>query len=327
LKSLLKGFLICWLVVLAIAGVTFYAAPLWVNDQRIRYHLWKSHVESKYVTVDGYQIHYFEAKTPDRLLRRGSPVGGVPLVLVHGLGSRGEDWSGLVPTLTAQGFHVYAPDLLGYGRSATPDVPYSISLEEKTVVDFMETMKIDRADVVGWSMGGWIALRLTVDYPKLVERLVVYDAGGVYFPVPFDRSLFTPTDSVGIAKLSAILSPKPKPLPEFVSRAAVRKLQTNGWVIQRSVDAMLSGKDMLDFRLQEIHKPTLIVWGKQDALFPLSTGETMHKAIAGSSLLVVDGCGHLAPAECTRPVLRATIAFLHAEPPMQGGERVVPGHP
>ncbi len=312
------------LVVVFAGGLTFYYAPLWVNDQMIRMHLRGQNVQSEYVDVDGYKIHYFEAVPPARLRVLGD---GYPLLLIHGLGSRGEDWSGLIPSLADAGFHVYVPDLLGYGRSSKPNVDYSISLEEKTMVDFMKAVHIDRADVGGWSMGGWIALKLTLDHPELVGRLAVYDSAGIYFPPTFDETLFTPTDPPGVAKLSAMLSPHPKPLPAFASDAAVRRLQANAWVIDRSVEAMESGKDLLDFRLGQIKKPTLIVWGGEDKLIPPSVGEAMHKQIAGSSLLIVDGCGHLTPSECTKPVLAGTLKFLEAHPPLKGGEETVFGAP
>lgn len=316
MKRLLK-FLAALMIVLFCAGLTVYLQPLWLADQIIRVQLWREKVSSRYTQVDGYRIHYFEAAAPGG--------GGTPLVLVHGLGSRGEDWSPLIPTLAASGFHVYAPDLLGYGRSPKPDVDYSISLQEKTVVDFMKTMHLDHADVGGWSMGGWVALKLTVDHPELVDRLVVYDAAGIYFPATYDGSLFTPKDPSELAELSAMLTPAPKQLPAFVARAAVDRLQRNAWVIRRSVDSMTGGRDLLDFRLHEIRKPALIVWGKQDTLIPLSVGETMHRDIAGSSILVVDGCGHLAPGECMKPVLQGTVKFLKSQPAMSGQEMQVQG--
>jgi len=317
-----KRLLALLVVVGLVCGVTFYFQPLWVSDQMIRMHLRVQKVQSQYVEVDGYKIHYFEAVPPARLRVLGD---GPPLVLIHGLGSRGEDWSGLIPTLAAHGFHVYAPDLLGYGRSSKPDVDYSIGLEEKTIVDFMKAVHLDRADVGGWSMGGWVALKLTIDHPEMVKRLVVYDSAGIYFPPTFDAELFTPTDSVGIARLTAMLTPHPKPLPGFVTNAAVRKLQENGWVIRRSVRAMEGGKDLLDFQLHRIDRPTLIVWGGADQLIPLSVGEAMHQKIADSSMLIVDGCGHLAPGECSKPVLAGTLNFLQAYPPLKGWERTVPG--
>src|SRR5438067_10534285 len=225
------------LVVLVAAGLIFYRYPLWVADQQLRFHLWREGVKSEYVEAGGYRLHYFEAVP--------SNGGGAPLVLVHGLGARGEDWSAMIPDLAAQGFHVYVPDLLGYGRSPRPDVDYSISLEEQTVAQFMQAIHVPRADVGGWSMGGWIAMKLALDHPEMVDRLVVYDSAGIYFPATFGPELFTPADVVGVKKLMAILSPKPRALPDFAAEAALRKLEKNAWVVQRSMSAMTNGKDLL----------------------------------------------------------------------------------
>jgi len=308
------------LLILVAGGLTFYFQPLQVNDAVIRYHLWRSHVHSRYVQVDGYDLHYFDAPPTVHT----SPE--VPLLLIHGLGSRSEDWSPMIPTLAAQGFHVYAPDLLGYGRSPSPDVDYSISLQERTVVDFLNAVHIAHADVGGWSMGGWIALKLTLDHPDRVDRLIVYDSAGVYFPPTFDASLFVPSDAAGLTRLSHTLSPlKKPPLPPFVVRAALDMLHDNGWIIERSFYAMENGKDLTDFRLHDLHRPTLIVWGSVDELIPLPVGEQLHRAIPESSMVVVTGCGHLAPAECPKPVLRATVRFLKAEPPSEPTKTTVDG--
>jgi pimeloyl-ACP methyl ester carboxylesterase len=303
-------------LVVVVAGLVFYRYPLWVADQQIRFHLWRAGVKSDYVASGGYRLHYFEA----------SPAGGAgtPLVLVHGLGARGEDWAAMIPALAAQGFHVYVPDLLGYGRSPKPDVDYSISLEEQTVAQFMQTMHVPRADVGGWSMGGWVAMKLALDHREMVERLVIYDSAGTYFPATWEPDLFTPVDLAGVGKLVAILSPKARPLPNFAAEAALRKLEGNAWVLRRSMASMTSGRDLLDFRLYQISQPMLIVWGAQDELIPLSVGEAIHKNVPQSVLNIVDGCGHLAPAECARPVVDATVEFLKAEPPMRGGVKTFP---
>jgi pimeloyl-ACP methyl ester carboxylesterase len=307
-------------VVLAVvAGCAFYFYPLWFSDQHIRLRLWREGVRSEYAMVDGYRIHYFEALPP---------LGetGTPLVLVHGLGARGEDWGVMMPALAAQGFHVYALDLLGYGRSPRPDVSYSISMEETVVVEFMQAVHVTRADVGGWSMGGWISMKLALDHPEMVDRLMVYDSAGIYFPATFGPELFTPSDTAGVRKLVAILTPKPVDMPEFAARAALRKLQKNAWVLNRSTASMLNGRDLLDFRLHNIRQPMLIVWGAQDELIPLSAGEAMHKSVPQSVLAIVQGCGHLAPAECSKPVIESTVEFLKAEPPMRGGEKMFPAN-
>ncbi len=296
------------LLLALIAGGVFYWNPLWVNDQLIRYRLWHAGVRSEYVTAGNYRLHYFEALPPD-----GSP--GKPLVLVHGLGSRGEDWSPLIAPLAAAGFHVYVPDLLGYGRSATPNVVYSIPLEENTVVSFMSALHISRADVDGWSMGGWIAAALALDHPQLVDRLVLDDAAGITFQPSFPRTAFVPTDAAGLDRLLALLTPHPATLPAFVVRATLRRIARRGPVIQQSMDSMESGADLLDTRLAAITQPTLIVWGAEDHLIPIAVGETMHRDIPNSIFAAVPGCGHLAPRECPAPVLAATIPFLAVNPP------------
>ena len=297
--------------------------PLWVFDQVVRWHLWRQHVQSRYVTVDGHKVHYFEALPARHAAGDGGAQPEIPLVLVHGLGARGEDWSALIPTLAAQGFHVYVPDLLGYGRTEKPHVEYAISTQEKLVADFMGAVGLQRADVAGWSMGGWVAMKLAADRPELVDRLVLLDAVGLYFPPRFPSTLFTPTDEAGLARLMGMLTPHPQSLPKFVTRAALRRLRDNAWVINGSVNAMEAGRDLMDFRLSEVRQPTLIVWGKQDALIPIEVGHAMHEKIAGSSMLVVNGCGHLAPAECSRPVLKGMVEFLRAEPAVAGVEMEV----
>jgi pimeloyl-ACP methyl ester carboxylesterase len=308
-------------VVLALAAAfVFYWDPLWVNDQHIRFQLWRANVRSEYVMAGGHRLHYFEAAPTD-----GSP--GVPLVLIHGLGSRAEDWAPMIPTLAANGFHVYAPDLLGFGRSARPDVPYSIPLEEGVLVGFMHSVGLTHADLDGWSMGGWIAAKLALDQPAMVDRLVVNDSAGIKFQPSFARDSFVPTDAAALTRLVAFLTPMPRPLPGFVVRATLRKIARGGRIVQMSMDSMESGADLLDARLGSITQPTLIVWGTEDKLIPISVGQAMHRGIPNSVFEAIAGCGHLAPGECPAPVLAGTIEFLKAQPPMPRGERTLPGNP
>jgi pimeloyl-ACP methyl ester carboxylesterase len=301
-------------VVGVVAGATVYWNPLWVADQKLRFHLWREGVKSEYVEAGGYRLHYFEA----------GPGDGTPLVLVHGLGDRGEAWAAMIPALARDGFHVWVPDLLGYGRSPRPDVDYSIPLEEKTVVDFMQAVHVPKADVGGWSMGGWVAMKLTLDHPEMVDRLVVYDSAGVYFPATWQPELFTPSDEAGVRQLISMLTPEPPVLPDFAAAAMARKLQANAWVVKRSLASMVTGRDLLDFRLHGISQPMLIVWGSKDVLIPLSAGEAIHERVPQSVLNVMDGCGHIAPSECAGQVVKSTVDFLQSEPPMHGGEQTFP---
>jgi pimeloyl-ACP methyl ester carboxylesterase len=305
------------LLLLLAAGAVFYRYPLWVLDQQSHFILWRSGVKHRFVQASGHRLHFYEANATD-----GS--AGTPLVLVHGLGSRGEDWAKLIPGFAAAGFHVYAPDLLGYGRSDRPDVSYTIALEEQTVVEFMQAMHVERADVIGWSMGGWIAMSLALDHPAMVTRLVIYDSAGTYFPAVLPPGLFTPTDVAGVQRLYDVLEPESHPLPAFVARDTLQKSAENGWIIDRSLASMVSGRYLLDFRLGALKMPMLIVWGGSDRLIPPAVGESIHRAIPQSVYEVVEGCGHLGPGECPKPYVEGTVEFLKANPPMRRGEKTFP---
>jgi pimeloyl-ACP methyl ester carboxylesterase len=154
---------------------------------------------------------------------------------------------------------------------------------------------------------------------------VVYDSAGVYFPAEEMADVFTPSDTAGVRHLFGMLTPRPVNMPEFVAEAVLRKLQSNEWVIHRSVAQMMAGRDLLDFRLYGMQQPTLVVWGSRDDLIPLEAGRRIHQSIPGSVLDVVEGCGHLAPSECAEPVLKSTVEFLKADPAMRGGEKMVAG--
>ena len=121
-----------------------------------------------------------------------------------------------------------------------------------------------------------------------------------------------------------MLTPNPRNVPDFAAEAMVRKLQRNAWVVNRSTASMVAGRDLLDFRLHNISQPMLVVWGSKDELIPLASGETIHRSVSQSVLDIVEGCGHLAPAECAKPVLEGTVEFLRSQPPMRGGERTFP---
>jgi pimeloyl-ACP methyl ester carboxylesterase len=89
---------------------------------------------------------------------------------------------------------------------------------------------------------------------------------------------------------------------------------------------MTAGRELLDFRLANLHTPTLIVWGSEDALIPLSVGRTMHRLIPRSSLDVLEDCGHLAPGQCPHSALAGTLDFLKAPTPPENVERTLPGY-
>jgi pimeloyl-ACP methyl ester carboxylesterase len=294
-------------------GVVFYERPLWVQQQEIHLGLFLHRVQSNYVMTPEGRVHYYEAES--RI-----PGGGVPLVLVHGLADRGESWAPMLERLKKAGFHVYAPDLLGYGRSPKPaDSDYSISTQEKFVVDFIQSLGLQKTDIGGWSMGGWITLKLALDHPDMVDRVVVYDSAGLHHPLTGGAQVFHPTDGASLQHLVDLLEPHAKPMPLFVRRDALRRLSEGQWVVDRSMASMLIGNELLDTRLSALTEPLLIIWGSDDGLLPLSLGQQMHTLDPQSELDIVEGCGHLAPKTCPARVASATADFLKANPAPSGG--------
>jgi pimeloyl-ACP methyl ester carboxylesterase len=294
-------------------GVLAWRNPLWLVDQQVDARLRLHGVHSEFVTVNGYKMHYLVGGT------------GRPLVLVHGLGSRAADWANLIPRLIAGGHRVYAVDLLGYGRSAQPrDVDYSISQQAAMVEGFLDSQHLQQVDLAGWSMGGWISMQVALQQPQRVRRLVLLDSAGLRFTLGFDPALFRPESPNDLAQLQELLVPHPHPLPEFLAMAMLRRGDDIGWVVRRSVDSMMTGKDLVDGKLGALTMPVLIGWGDQDRLIPLSVGYRLHAEILQSELDVYANCGHLAPGQCAAQVAPSVLDFLRAQPARMAIVRQIP---
>ncbi len=295
------------LVVLFLFGIVFYERPLWVVDQGIYLQFAMDGIHSEYAQVGPYRVHYF--------------VGGrgTPLLLIHGLGARAEDWAPDISKFTQNGFRVYAIDLLGCGRTDHPDIAYSIQQQVDMVRKFLDVLHIQQADVAGWSLGGWVALKLASESPQRVQRLVLYDSAGLTFYASFDPKVFTPADRAGLEQLHGLLVPHPASIPEFLALDILRRLQKNYWVVHRMVHSILTGADRMDGRLNSVSVPVLIAWGAQDTLIPPTTADVMHQEMPQSVLELYAGCGHTAPATCADRMIPNTVKFLQSHPPMTGG--------
>jgi len=307
------------LAVVAVVGLgfagLFYEHPEWVMRQQTHLRLFLAGVQSNYVMTPEGRIHYYEAEP--RI-----PGGGVPLVLVHGLADRDESWEPMLRRLKRAGFHVYALDLLGAGRSPAPaDSDYSIATQEQLVADFIQSLGLQKPDVGGWSMGGWIVLKLALDHPDTVNRVVVYDGSGLKHPAGKAGSAFHPQSAADVQKLASVLGAPP--IPEFVARDALRRLQSQQWVTDRAIASMANGKDTVDDRLSGLQAPLLIVWGADDKAVPVSEAMQMHELDPRSELDVLEGCGHLAPNTCAPRVAAATADFLKTKPAPVGQVRTL----
>jgi pimeloyl-ACP methyl ester carboxylesterase len=298
--KLFKGLL--WLVVIVtvVSALGFLLHPIYFLNEWTYFEEWRNGVESRDVTVAGIRMHYIAE----------GPAGGQPVVLVHGLGVRAEEWAALAPYLVRAGYRVYMPDLPGYGRSQKPaDFSYSLHDEAAMVIGFMDALGLTRVDLGGWSMGGGIVQHVAFDRPDRIRKLILFDAVGLKEPPQFDTRLFTPENADQLFQLQTLLSPHPVQLPGFIVRDVLRVSHRNEWVVKRAIASMLTGKDATDRILPQLKVPVLIVWGSADRVFPVSQARTMHRLVPQSELDIVPGCGHLAPKECAAQVGPMVVAF------------------
>jgi pimeloyl-ACP methyl ester carboxylesterase len=276
--------------IIFLIAITFWVTT-WTNAQT-----------SKEVLVFGQKIHYVEA---------GS---GPTLILLHGLGGSTQVWQFNIAPL-AEKYHVVVPDQIGFGKSDKPLVNYRI----RTYVDFLDQfckqLKIERATLIGNSMGGWIATMFTAAFPDRVDKLVLVDAAGYAPRKDLDTRTFfglNPTTREGMK----ILAGKVFYNKAFLTDAAIdqaiaaRLAAGDGYTINSITESIIRGEDFLDDIAKTVKRPTLIVWGRQDGLVSLAEGERFNKDIAGSKMVVIDQCGHVPNVEKPGEFNAAVLKFL-----------------
>lgn len=297
----LKRFVLVLVLAAVAAGVGFYERPVAYFNGLMYLRAFLTGVESHTIVVAGHRMHY----------NVKGPAAGQPVVLVHGLGGRAEDWRSLAPYLASAGFRVYMPDLPGYGRSEKPaDFSYSVPDETEAVVGFMDALGLKQVDLGGWSMGGAIAQHLAYRHPERVRRLILFDAAGINEQPKFDTRLFAPRTPAELDQLDVLLMPHPPQVPGFIASDILRVVRENGWVIRRALATMVTGRDQTESMLPKFQMPVLVVWGGDDKIFPASQAVRMRQLTPHGELEVFDGCGHLAPGQCADRIGPQVVGFL-----------------
>jgi len=294
------------LVALAPLLAFAYARPLSVLEASGELLLRLSGVRSAYVEAGPYRLRYLECGA------------GPPLVLVHGLGSHAmQDWGRLIAPL-GRSYHVYAPDLPGFGRSERPAAAdYGVPMQVEAVRAFMAAVGVSKARVAGLSMGGWIVARLAGEHPELVERLVVVAPAGMRpdAAAPIPAEVLLPHDEAGVRRLVAAVRHKPPALPSFLARDILARRLRDEWIVRRTLESMRAGRDWLDGTLGRAEMPVLILWGKQDRLIPVAYAAPLQAQLAHAELKLLDDCGHVPMADCPEAFDRELTAFLAASVP------------
>jgi pimeloyl-ACP methyl ester carboxylesterase len=248
------------------------------------------------------------AETKLHLLRGGS---GAALLLLHGAGGN-RGWLRHVQLL-AERFEVYVPDHPGFGTSDRPEWIASVPDLACFYLWALEDLGLSRVRVIGFSLGGWLAAEMAVMCPEVFERIVLVGAAGVKPTQGEITDIFL----LSPAEMTAKMFYDPRQAPEYEQLYGHQPTPDEQDILNRNREmaARIAWKPyMHDPRLpallRRLHLPTLVVWGRQDAIVPVNCGELYHQQISGSRLVVMEQCGHAPQLEKPQEFVNIVAEFL-----------------
>jgi pimeloyl-ACP methyl ester carboxylesterase len=262
---------------------------------------------------------------------------GPPVVLIHGMVNSSRHWESVALRL-ADAYTVIAPDLIGHGDSATPRGDYSLGAHAASIRDVLAAIGVDRATIVGHSLGGGVAMQFFYQFPQRTERLVLVSSGGLGHEVsPLLRSAALPGAStlLALAGHRFVLSTLRRTGMRLEQRGSEKGVYLRA--IARALqplerrgarEAFLQTlRSVIDVRGQRVSArdrlhlltstPTLIVWGERDHTIPLAHGRDAHEAIPGSRFETLPRAAHfpnLEDPEGLAAVLRDFLASTEPAP-------------
>ena len=236
---------------------------------------------------------------------------GPHVLLIHGLGGYVESWEQNIAPL-AEYYQVYALDLPGHGLTDKP-LDFSYKIEDLAIFirDFMGAVQVDKAHIMGHSLGGAIATRLALKFSNVVEKLVLVGSAGLgresstmfsLMGIPILGELITRpslASSANNAKFlvfdpalmtpdSAALNYRMTSLPN-AQKAFLKTLRENSYLLGQ--DKSMYGPNVGG--LGKIAKPVLVIWGREDKLVPVSHAEVAAQGLPDVCVQILEKCGHL----------------------------------
>jgi pimeloyl-ACP methyl ester carboxylesterase len=310
IKKLLK-LLLALIVIAAVALTVFwYARPADLSFAEVRASVPNS-AYSHFADIDGVRLHYQDKGV------------GTPLILLHGFSSSTYSWKDVFEPL-AKNYRVIAVDLKGFGFSGKPDGDYTRRAQAILVAHLLDYLKIDKAWLVGNSMGGEVSLNFALQNPQRVAGLILIDSAGVSVPggnslapgyarVPFVGpvliALALTSDRLVRQGLEKSFYDDAKITDERVA-SYYRPLKTRGGQLAALRARTQAGQFPIEQDLNKISVPALIIWGAEDALIPIEAGRKMNSLIKGSKLVIVDRCGHVPQEELPERVFDEMTKFI-----------------
>lgn len=272
---------------------------------------------SHFIMVDGSRVHYQEFGD------RSKPA----MVLIHGYTASLYVWKTVAPMLADAGFHVIAIDLLGFGYSDKPRwFDYSMQSQARMVLRFMSRMGLGRSTVVGSSYGGAVALMLTLDYPEMVEKLVLVDA--VCNDVPKNHPILRLASIPGVGEMitpflvdSKLFLRKrmegtfAKVNHKMITDERIESIRRPLFAADGHHSVLATSRNWNAERIETdahlITQPTLIIWGNEDKVIPIKCGHTLHREILNSRFVILKDCGHVPMEEKSELFTELVSEFCH----------------
>jgi len=251
---------------------------------------------------------------------------GEPVVFLHGTSGHLEAFSRNVAS-HADRYAVHAIDMLGHGYTGKPDYPYEVPRYVQHLLDYFDAVGIERAHIVGESLGGWVGARTAVEHPDRVASLQLLCAGGtvanpeVMKRIDGSTRQAVATDDVDLTRkrLRLLMASEEDATEELVE---IRHRIYHQPDFVANIDNLLSLQKMeirqrnllTTEQMGRIACPTLIVWGRQNPFGEVPEARAMHEAIPGSQLELFDDCGHWPQHERTDLYNRLSLEFLAKHP-------------
>lgn len=290
----------------------------------------------------GVSMAYFEAYG-HRTAYVHHPGEGIPVLLIHGVGSARDTWGDIPDRLAALGRTVVAVDLLGHGDSGVGNGDYSLGANATAIRDLLDHLAIERAHIVGHSLGGGVAMQFTHQFPERVESLTLVASGGLGPDVsPGLRAATLPGAStvIGLACSPRVLSTlrtvdgaamavRHEPVLGERVLDKMERLQDKSRLraFVETVRSVVNLEGQRVSALELIGKVdpgrVLIIWGDADPMVPISHGHHAARLLPGSRLVIVHGAKHhphtdapaLVTAEIAEHLARCEVESLHHASP------------
>lgn len=278
------------------------------------------YIQTVELTQSGIRLFYYHVQ------KRDSPA----ILMLHGLGDDADTWRHLVEPLSAYA-RLVVPDLPGFGRSEKPDIDYTIPFLCDTAIELLDTLDIEKAIVIGNSLGAIIAQKMALDHPDRIASLVLVD--GMLFASdqrlsPHNLQMLTP----GLGEwtynqlrknpqdaydtlipyyfdLDALPAEERDFLFQRVNQRVWDDRQRDAYfsVLRSMASYVVKAQSGLAEKLSKSKVPTLILWGEEDVLFSIKNARRLVEIQPSAMLVTFPEAGHSCHQEKPHELLQAIL--------------------